>query len=74
MVESVDKNPTPTYGSTMPVVFLNGFQDVLKDFQDVFAVPTGLPPARSQDHHIPLLLGTAPVNVKPYRYPHFQKS
>lgn len=36
--------------------------------------PTGLPPWRSFNHHIILNPGTRPVNVHPYRYPHFQKS
>ena len=28
---------------------------------------------RSQDHSIPLVPGAPPANVRPYRYPHFQK-
>ncbi|XP_058757457.1 uncharacterized protein LOC131630720 [Vicia villosa] len=34
----------------------------------------GLPPPRPHDHHIPLLPNTPPINVKPYRYPHSQKT
>jgi len=33
-----------------------------------------LPPTRDRDHHIPLLVGSGPVNVRPYRYPHYQKN
>ncbi|GKE21658.1 transposon ty3-I gag-pol polyprotein [Tanacetum coccineum] len=36
--------------------------------------PIGLPPPRLLDHHIPLVPNTTPVSVKPYRYPHYQKS
>ncbi|GJW45274.1 retrotransposon-related protein, partial [Tanacetum coccineum] len=36
-------------------------------------VPTSLPPTRSIDHRIHLLPDTKPVNVRPYRYPHYQK-
>jgi len=38
----------------------------------VFGIPTPLPPSRSHDydHSIPLLKGTTPVKVKPYRYLH----
>ena len=35
--------------------------------------PKGLPPARRCDHHIHLLPNTAPVAVRPYRYPQLQK-
>ncbi|GJV76578.1 hypothetical protein Tco_1508162, partial [Tanacetum coccineum] len=37
------------------------------------ALPTKLPPLRSQDHIIPLMHGTQPVNTRPYRHPHVQK-
>lgn len=33
-----------------------------------------LPPTRSHDHKIILRKGTNPINVRPYRYPTFQKS
>jgi hypothetical protein len=32
-----------------------------------------LPPSREYDHHIPLIPGVKPVNVKPYRYSPTQK-
>jgi Reverse transcriptase (RNA-dependent DNA polymerase) len=47
---------------------------LLDEFQDVFAEPIGLPPPRSVDHCIPLHPSTKAVNVRPYRYPHFQKN
>ncbi|XP_072066659.1 uncharacterized protein [Arachis hypogaea] len=40
----------------------------------VFQNPQGLPPPRSHDHAIPLVPNALPVKVKPYRYPHSQKS
>lgn len=49
-------------------------QQLLFQFRDVFGIPSSLPPPRSHDHHIPLLPGSAPVSVRPYRYPHFQKA
>ncbi|GJU29864.1 hypothetical protein Tco_1173453 [Tanacetum coccineum] len=48
-------------------------ESMVKDFEDVFALPTALPPKRSYDHQIQLLLNTPPVNVRPYRHPHVQK-
>lgn len=46
---------------------------LLNRFGSVFEPPHGLPPNREQDHQIHLLPETLSVNVKPYRYPHFQK-
>ena len=34
----------------------------------------GLPPKRDHDHAIQLVLGSQPPNIRPYRYPHIQKS
>lgn len=43
-------------------------QPLLQEFQDLFTEPTGLPPKRTCDHHIPLIPGAKPVNLRPYRY------
>ena len=48
-------------------------QDLLEEFSDLFADPTGLPPSRSICHHIWLYPGTDAVAVRPYRYAHIQK-
>ncbi|GJW87714.1 ty3-gypsy retrotransposon protein [Tanacetum coccineum] len=47
---------------------------VLHGFSSVFAVPTGLPPSRTQDHCIVLHEGVNAVKVRPYRYPVSQKA
>ncbi|XP_042964611.1 uncharacterized protein LOC122298826 [Carya illinoinensis] len=47
---------------------------VLEEFADVFEEPVGLPPRREFDHPINLKEGASPVSVRPYRYPHYQKS
>lgn len=49
-------------------------QEVLHKFSKVFSTPKGLPPCREVDHKIPLEVGTDPINVRPYRYPHVQKN
>jgi hypothetical protein len=46
---------------------------LLTEFKDIFASPTGLPPPRARDHRIHLLPDTAPVAVRPYRYPLLHK-
>ncbi|KAL6322878.1 hypothetical protein AAG906_020921 [Vitis piasezkii] len=49
-------------------------QRLLKEYEDVFEEPSSLPPAREVDHCITLKEGTEPINVRPYRYAHFQKA
>ena len=46
---------------------------LLNKYPQLFVAPQGLPPIRETDHHIPLLEGSNPINVRPYRYPYFQK-
>ena len=50
------------------------FQRLLKQFQSVFQQPSGLPPCKTRDHTITLQPGTPPINVRPYCYPHVQKT
>lgn len=47
--------------------------DVLTRYSDVFKEPDQLPPKRDRDHRIMLEENSKVVNVKPYRYPQFQK-
>lgn len=49
-------------------------EQLLFKFHQVFQLPTTLPPRRSHDHSIPLQPNHNPINVRPYRYPHYQKS
>lgn len=48
-------------------------KSMLDKYEDVFAMPTALPPKRSHDHKIPLIAGANPVNIRPYRHPPNQK-
>nr|GMD76729.1 Transposon Ty3-G Gag-Pol polyprotein [Ipomoea batatas] len=50
-----------------------GIMTILHKYEHVFHTPSGLPPHRLLNHQITLAPGSKPVNVKPYRYPHFQK-
>jgi len=45
---------------------------LLHTYNVVFDTPSSLPPQRSHEHSIPLLSGSQPVKVKPYKYPHSQ--
>jgi len=44
-------------------------QGLLHEFEDVFKLPTALPPSRACNHEIPLIPGAQPVFIRPYRYP-----
>ena len=46
---------------------------LLHQFASVFDEPRGLPLVWPYDHRIHLLPGTAPIAVRPYRYPQLQK-
>lgn len=48
-------------------------QGILDSFQEDFLEPSGLPPKRLCDHHIPLIPGAKPVFLKPYRHNPGQK-
>ncbi|XP_020997135.1 uncharacterized protein LOC110280433 [Arachis duranensis] len=48
-------------------------QLLLDEYQEVFKELEQLPPQRKIEHQIHLLPETNPVNVRPYRYPYFQK-
>lgn len=41
---------------------------VVDKYVDVFEIPKELPPKRALDHRIPLIAGTSPVNIRPYRH------
>lgn len=53
---------------------LHNLTQLLTKFQPVFNEPTSLPPKRPHDHHIPLQPHQSPISVRPYMYPHYQKS
>lgn len=48
----------------LPVV-----QNLVDSFADLLTQPTSLPPSRSYNHSIPLVLGAQSVFIRPYKYP-----
>lgn len=48
-------------------------EGLVSQFQNLFTEPTGVPPARNMSHSIPLLPGTQPFRLRPYRYTPQQK-
>jgi hypothetical protein len=55
--------------ATIPTEILQ----ILTEFAEVFAEPSGVPPTRPFDHAIPLVPGAKPVNLRPYHYSPAQK-
>ncbi|XP_068645139.1 uncharacterized protein [Aristolochia californica] len=51
----------------------SNLQSLISEFGDLFREPQSLPPIRTYDHLIWLKLGSKPVIVRPYHYPHVQK-
>ncbi|KAL4297251.1 hypothetical protein GQ457_12G025690 [Hibiscus cannabinus] len=49
-------------------------RELLLEFSSVFDAAPSLPPQRASDHAIHLDAASKPINVRPYRYPHFQKA
>ncbi|GKD25878.1 hypothetical protein Tco_1232092 [Tanacetum coccineum] len=66
--EEHTSNTSATVVETHPKI-----SQLLTRFETLFQVPTTLPPHCSIDHRIHLYLNTRPMNVRPYRYPHYQK-
>ena len=48
-------------------------QKQLNNYKSLFLEPKGLPLSSPQDHRIPLMLGSVPPNIRPYRYPYVKK-
>jgi hypothetical protein len=50
-------------------------QGIIDKHSKVFEyIPRGIPPTLNHDHVIHLIPGSAPPNIKPYKYPYAQKS
>ena len=49
-------------------------KELLRQFENVFSEPQGMPPVRSHNHAIPLKEGAAPFQNRPYRCPYVQKA
>lgn len=46
----------------------------MEEYSNVFAEPRGLPPHKERDQCIHLEPNAKPENVRPYRYPQYQKN
>ena len=67
---------TPEQEGSDPVAGLiisEGTKQLLEEFDDICQLPTSLPPQRELDHAINLKEGFEIPDVRPYRYPYYQK-
>lgn len=53
---------------------LQELQGLLGEFEDIFVIPTKLPPSRSLDHSIALVHGAKPQNLRPYHHSPLQNT
>jgi hypothetical protein len=54
---------------------LQDLQSILSKHQVVFSTPQGIPPSHGvHDHSIPIVLGSLPPNIHPYRHPFSPKN
>nr|GMD32851.1 Transposon Ty3-G Gag-Pol polyprotein [Ipomoea batatas] len=67
-------NSKPTQIQPTLPPFPKPLQDLLLEFSMIPEPPKTLPPHSVFDNKIHLLPNSKPVNVRPYRYPYFQKS
>ncbi|MCH83584.1 enzymatic polyprotein [Trifolium medium] len=61
-------NFKPDENAVSVITAMNGFNPDI-----AVAEPHSLPPSRDTDHQIPITQNPDPVNIRPYRYPQFQK-
>lgn len=64
------QHPPPLHDLETPTLITS----VLDHFTNIFHKPNSLPPTRPISHHIHFLPNLVLVNIKPYRYPHYQKT
>lgn len=64
----------PTSPNMTPKEMEPSLQTMLEEYKGVFKEPSSLPPPREVDHCIQLKEDTEAINVRPYKYAHFQKA
>jgi len=64
----------PVGSTTQPNSHPSKIAQLLSNFSHVFNPLTSLPPKRSHDHQIMSQPNAQPVNVRPYKYPYYQKT
>lgn len=75
ILPTTQPGPTPHHLSQNHLPHpVSAIEALLHQYEHLFQTPTTLPPPRSVTHHINLLPSSSPINVRPYRYPHFQKT
>ncbi|WVY97999.1 hypothetical protein V8G54_030150 [Vigna mungo] len=67
-------SPTPSNIHAIPAHPLPQISSLLHRYYKLFQKSPSIPPSRYTDKKISLLPNSAPMTVRPYRYPHFQKA
>lgn len=72
-ITTTDSTTGPVTDEQFLLTLHPDLQTLLKPYSHIFAKPNNLPSPQDHDHHIHLTPTTTPINIKPYRYPHYQK-
>ena len=70
-IQEKDENSAPLLD--LPTNMESELALLLHTYREVFSMPSSLPPTRFPDHIIPLVEESAPMKVKPYRYPYGER-
>ncbi|XP_047939435.1 uncharacterized protein K02A2.6-like [Salvia hispanica] len=73
-VDPSDTNLSVEQPMSLPTDLPASILETSQHHIQVFSTPSGMPPRRPFDHKIHLQPNSRPVNVRPYRYPYFQKN
>ncbi|XP_042016082.1 uncharacterized protein LOC121764058 [Salvia splendens] len=76
ILHSIDTTPSASPFGIDPALSAEAtdqLRHLIRQYPEITESATDLPPRRQIDHRIPLLPGTEPVSVRPYRYNHLQK-
>ncbi|KAF7812841.1 Ty3/gypsy retrotransposon protein [Senna tora] len=69
-LQSLLASTEPEIRNTIPTQI----QPIIQHFEGIFTEPNSLPPFRTHTHTIPLLPNSKTPNIRPYRFPYYQKN
>jgi hypothetical protein len=68
LVLVTDKDELMDHSCMAQIPLPEPIQELLHQYDHLFAEPQDLPPSRVCNHTIPLIAGAQPINIRPYRF------